>query len=174
MDDVESLRVRVPPVGRQPASWRLSNVPVPEPHLLGIAAGVLLHRLRPWVLPGSRNLHRLVGWPLIAAGTYLVVRSLAAASQVDLEHPDRLVTSGPYAVSRNPMYVGWALLHLGGGVAGGVGWIVATFPAAVGWVHREVLREERALGQDFGDELGRYRAAVPRYLPRWRSVRRKG
>jgi protein-S-isoprenylcysteine O-methyltransferase Ste14 len=122
-------------------SWRVSNVPLPEPHLLGIAVGVWLHRMRPWVLPGP--------------------------GQVDLEHPDGLVTSGPYAVSRNPMYTGWALFSLGAGVAGGAGWIVAALPAAVGWVHWEILREERALGEDFGDEFGRYRAAVPRYLPGW-------
>jgi len=173
-DDVERLGVRVPPVRRRPAPWRVSNVPLPEPHLLGIAAGMWLQRVRPWVLPGPRYVHHLVGWPLIAAGIYLAIRSWEAAWQVDLEHPDQLVTSGPYAVSRNPMYVGWALLHLGAGVAGGAGWVVAASPAAVGWVHWEVLREERALGEDFGDQFGRYRAAVPRYLPRWRSVRPKG
>lgn len=123
------------------------------------------------MLPGPRNVYRLVGWPLIAAGTYLVVRSWAAARQVDLEYPDRLVTTGPYSVSRNPMYVGWALLHLGAGVAGGSGYIVAALPAAAVWVHRNVLREERELGEDFGHEFGRYRAAVPRYLAGWRSSR---
>lgn len=154
-----------PPVGRRLVSWWVSNLPLPEPHLLGIAAGILLHRRRPWDLPGPRYAHCLVGWPLIAVGSSLVVWSLQAARQVDLEHPDQLVTCGPYALSRNPMYVGWALLHLGGGVAGGSGWIVAAFPIAVGWVHRQVLGEERALGKDFGDEFGRYQAAVPRYLP---------
>ncbi len=150
---------------------RVSNLPVPEPYLLGIAAGVCLHRVRPCRLPGPRYVHRLVGWPLIAAGTYLVVRSLEAAGQVDLDRPDRLVTSGPYEVSRNPMYLGWALLHLGAGVAAGSGWVVAALPAVVACVHREVLREERELGREFGDEYGRYRAALPRYLPGWRSLR---
>ncbi len=170
---MESVAAPVMAVQNRDVSWRVNNVPLPEPYLLGIAVGVWLHRMRPWVLPGPRYVHRLAGWPLIAAGTYLVVRSLAAARQVDLEHPDGLVTSGPYAVSRNPMYTGWALLYLGAGVAGGAGWIVAALPAAVGWVHWEILREERVLGEDFGDEFGRYRAAVPRYLPGWRAVRRK-
>lgn len=139
-------------------------MPLPEPHLLGMAAGAWLHRVRPWVLPWPRSFHRLVGWPLIAAGTYVVTWSLVAVGRVNIEHPDRLVTSGPYAVSRNPMYMGWVLLHLGAGAACGSGWIVAALPAAVARVHREILREERALGEHFGDDYERYRAAVPRYL----------
>jgi hypothetical protein len=47
--------------------------------------------------------HRNVGWPLMATGTYLVVRSLAAAGPVDLNDPGRLVTSGPYAAQPHPM-----------------------------------------------------------------------
>ena len=84
-----------------------------------------------------------------------------------LDHPGRLVTTGPYAVSRNPMYTGWALLHLGVAAAGGSAWTLAAFPAAAGQVHRLALGEERELGHTFGDEFSRYRAAMPRYLPRW-------
>lgn len=142
----------------------MSNLPLPEPYLLGIAVGAWLHRRRPWILPGPRYVHHLVGWPLIAAGAGLVAWSWEAAWQVDLEHPDRLVTGGPYAVSRNPMYVGWALLHLGAGVVRGSGWIVAALPAAAAQVHRGVLGEERALGDMFAEQFGPYRAAVPRYL----------
>jgi protein-S-isoprenylcysteine O-methyltransferase Ste14 len=146
-------------------------VPLPEPYLLGIAAGAWLQRMRPWVLPAPRYVHRIVGWPLVAAGAHLALWSWRAAWQVDLEHPDRLVTSGPYEVSRNPMYVGWALLHLGTGLVRGSGWIVAAFPAAAAQVHREVLREERALGETFAADFGAYRAAVPRYLA-WRRLSR--
>jgi protein-S-isoprenylcysteine O-methyltransferase Ste14 len=142
---------------------RLRNVPVPEENLLGIAAGLLLHRALPWRLPGPRTLHRLVGVGLCAGGTALVVRSWEVADQVDLSQPERLVTSGPYAISRNPMYLGWALLHLGIGVAAGSAWVVATLPPAAGWVHRRVVSEERALAARFGGEFQRYRATVPRY-----------
>jgi protein-S-isoprenylcysteine O-methyltransferase Ste14 len=88
----------------------VGNVPLPEPYLLAVAVGVWLDRGRPWLLPGRRSVHHLAGWPLVGAGVCLVGRSWKAASQVDLERPALLVTTGPYAVSRNPMYVGRALL----------------------------------------------------------------
>ncbi len=131
--------------------------------------------MRLWVLPGSRLTHRLAGYPLIAAGTILVMWSLEAAGRADLDHPNCLVTTGPYAVSRNPMYAGWALLHLGAAVTCRSVPMLAAFPAAAALVHRTVLREERELGERFGDEFGLYRAAVPRYLPEqhrqgWRAL----
>ena len=174
-EHVDRRRVEAddPATARRPAAWRLGNLPLPEPYLLGIAAGAGLDRVRPWRLPGPAWAHQLAGWPLVVAGAHLVARSWAAAWQVDLAHPDRLVRAGPYAASRNPMYVGWALLHLGAGVVRGSGWIVAALPAAAAEVHRAVLREERALAAAFDADFGRYAAQVPRYLPR-RPSRRDG
>jgi protein-S-isoprenylcysteine O-methyltransferase Ste14 len=141
-------------------AWRAGNVPLPEAHLLGITALVGLHRLRPRSIPGSR----VAGAAMIAAAAVLIGRSVAAAGQVDLERPGRLLTAGPYAVSRNPMYVAWALLHLGVGVGLRSAWMLLTLPAAAGRVHWEITREERSLEAAFGAEFGAYRAAVPRYL----------
>jgi protein-S-isoprenylcysteine O-methyltransferase Ste14 len=124
-----------------------------------------MHRIRPWPLPGPRLARKVAGWTLLAAGGHFVARSLRAASRVDLAQPERLVTTGVYATSRNPMYVGWALLHLGAGLIGGSAWALGTFPAATWLVHRQVLREERELAEMFRDQFARYRAAVPRYLP---------
>jgi protein-S-isoprenylcysteine O-methyltransferase Ste14 len=143
----------------------MDNVPLPEPNLVGISVGVLLHRLRPLLLPRSHRVHRWVGSALIAMGGYVIARSVLTVGWVDLDTPTRLVTTGPYAVTRNPMYVGWALLHLGVGAASRSGWILIVLPPAALKVHREVLGEERALSEEFGDEFERYRAAVPRYLP---------
>jgi protein-S-isoprenylcysteine O-methyltransferase Ste14 len=63
------------------------------------------------------------------------------------------------------MYLGWAFLHLGVGAAAGSAWVVAALPPAAGWVHRQIMSEERALEARFGEEFGRYRTAVPRYFP---------
>jgi protein-S-isoprenylcysteine O-methyltransferase Ste14 len=154
--------------------WRGQNVPVPEPYLLGIAAGAWLQRVRPWRLPGPRSLNRVIGSSLVAVGTYLVARSVLVAGQVDLDRPDELVTSGPYAVSRNPMYLGWALLHLGAGIASRSGWILVAFPLGAERVHRQILREERELGARFPAEYGPYCAEVPRYLRSGHLPKRRG
>jgi protein-S-isoprenylcysteine O-methyltransferase Ste14 len=63
------------------------------------------------------------------------------------------------------MYVGWALIQLGIGLAAGSGWVLATLPFVGAAVHREVLQEELHLGEKFGDEYRRYCATVGRYLP---------
>jgi protein-S-isoprenylcysteine O-methyltransferase Ste14 len=94
------------------------------------------------------------------------VRSLQAAGTTELSRPQRLVTSGPYAVSRNPMYVGWTLLQLGIAMASGSGWVLAALPFVGAVVHREVLREERRLTETFGDKYRQYCATTGRYLPK--------
>jgi protein-S-isoprenylcysteine O-methyltransferase Ste14 len=139
-------------------------VPVPWAHVVGLAAGYGLRRLRSWPLPGRRSVHHVVGWTVVGAGGHLIVRSVLAAARLDLARPERLVTAYPYSVSRNPMYLGWALLHLGVGLATGCGWIIATLPATAAWVNLDIRREERRLAGAFGLEYERYRAAVPRYL----------
>ncbi|WP_199238226.1 methyltransferase family protein [Kribbella steppae] len=136
-------------------------MPIPEASLAGIAAGFALEQLSPWRLKRRRS----TGWSIVGAGSLIIAQSLKAAGSTELSRPQSLVTSGPYAVSRNPMYVGWALLQLGIGVAAGSGWVLATLPFVGAAVHRGVLSEERRLSEKFGDEYWQYCATTGRYLP---------
>jgi protein-S-isoprenylcysteine O-methyltransferase Ste14 len=139
----------------------------------------ILDRLVPVVLPGPRAAHRLVGAALGSSGVALTVwalreRGRQASGRFDLERPDSLVTTGPYALSRHPMYVGWWLIHLGTGLYRGSAWVLLSVPAATLAEHPAVLAEERRLVEAFGSEAESYLAAVPRYLPReprWSSPR---
>ena len=81
-----------------------------------------------------------------------------------MERPQSLVTTGPYAFSRHPMYVGWWLAHLGLGMTRGSGWVFATVPLAALADHRGVLSEERELVRMFGREYEEYAERTPRYL----------
>ncbi|MDQ0078886.1 methyltransferase family protein [Arthrobacter oryzae] len=144
-----------------------SNFPLPEPNLLGIGAGLLLQRVLPLPLGGGRRFawQRGIGLAAMVAGCTLIGWAWAAARGTRLAEPGVLITSGPYALCRNPMYVGWSLLHLGIGVVQGDAWTTAALPFSAASVHRQVLREESQLENKFGDEFRHYRHAVPRYVP---------
>jgi protein-S-isoprenylcysteine O-methyltransferase Ste14 len=151
----------------------VENLPVPPGQVVGIAVGIVLDHVRPARIPGPRLLHQAAGITSLAAGCALNVWALRerrrrTTGEFQLEQPQSLVTTGPYAMSRHPMYVGWWLIHLGVGVMRGSAWVAATVPAATLAEHRGVLAEERILDREFGDEFARYRGRVPRYLATWR------
>src|SRR4051812_3662862 len=64
-----------------------------------------------------------------------------------------LVTSGPYRLTRNPMYLGMACAYAGAAVATGALWSLALLPLVLFTVDRFVIpREERHLAGRFGKE----------------------
>jgi protein-S-isoprenylcysteine O-methyltransferase Ste14 len=150
--------------GKISSSWRWTNVPLPEPHMAGILASGVLHFIRSWKLPGGRYLYRVAGWTLVGTGIAISASAVRTVSDVDLERPSTLISTGPYAISRNPMYIGWTLLYLGAALVKRNAWMVASLPIVAGIIHRDVLREEHTLEQAFGEEYVQYRKLVRRYL----------
>jgi protein-S-isoprenylcysteine O-methyltransferase Ste14 len=150
--------------GKISFSWRWSNIPLPEPHIVGILASATLHLVRPWRLPGSKRLYSGVGWALVGARVVISASAVRAASDVDLEQPSTLICSGSYAISRNPMYVSWTLLYVGGALITRNAWMVASVPVVAELIHRDVLREVHTLEQTVGEEYAKYRKQVRRYL----------
>jgi protein-S-isoprenylcysteine O-methyltransferase Ste14 len=110
-----------------------------------------------------------VGVFLCGAGLTVLVLSLVSFGKsfrvgIDVEHPDRLVTRGLFAFSRNPMYVAFGLVLLGQFLVF-PHWIrLLYFVAAVLLFHRQVLREEGFMRQHYGDEFADYCRRVPRYF----------
>ena len=85
-----------------------------------------------------------------------------------------LVMTGPYSVSRNPLYVFSIIGALGIGAQFGA-LLVALLAGVCAWaVHMLVVRqEERLLLAEYGEVYARYLAEVPRFLPRfslWKNV----
>jgi protein-S-isoprenylcysteine O-methyltransferase Ste14 len=150
--------------GKISSSWRWANIPLPEPHMVEILASGVLHLVRPWRFPGSRQLYSGAGWPLLGAGVAISASAVRTASDIDLEHPSTLISSGPYAVSRNPKYVGCTLLYLGAALLTRNAWMVVSLPIMAEAIHRDVLREEHTLEREFGEDYIRYRKLVRRYL----------
>lgn len=112
------------------SAWRWSNVPVPEGFLVHMGLGLGLEHWHPFPL-GFRG-SRPVGCALLLAGTALAVGATRAAGDVDLSHPSRLVATGPYRVSRHPMYVAWSLAYLGLTLVAATAWPVLRGAGAPG------------------------------------------
>jgi len=102
-------------------------------------------------------------------GITLMLWSLASFGRsfrvgIDVEHPDRLVTSGAFAYSRNPIYVAFASV-LVGELLIVPNWILLAYLVGGIWLfNRQVLREEGYLASHYGHEYADYSARVRRYL----------
>ena len=93
----------------------------------------------------------------------VAVRGWAAGC---LEKNRALARAGPYAYTRNPLYLGSLLMGTGFALAGRT-WILAlAFIGLFGFVYWPVIRrEEEHLRQQFGDVYNEYAARVPVLLP---------
>jgi len=77
----------------------------------------------------------------------------------------RLVSSGIYRLSRNPMYIGFTLWYLGSTCWLNSLWPLLLLPVVLLFVHYGVvLREERYLERKFGEEYREYEGRVRRWL----------
>ena len=100
----------------------------------------------------------LRAWGVLYVGSETRVTGAVGAS--------RLMTSGPFSRTRNPLYIGNMLIYLGIGI---MSW--ALFPwlqlAAMAWFLFQytmiVLEEERFLRGEFGEAFEKYTRAVPRF-----------
>jgi protein-S-isoprenylcysteine O-methyltransferase Ste14 len=111
---------------------------------------------------------------LLVAGAVLavvggVIRGWAACT---IRKNQVLTTNGPYAFTRNPLYLGSALVGLGVVVGGGSLILLVLFLVFFGVVYtRTIKEEERHLEMLFGEEYRAYLAAVPAFIPRLRPYR---
>ena len=79
----------------------------------------------------------------------------------------QLATSGPYAFTRNPLYLGSFLLGLGFTIASGQAVLALLFAALFLGIYFPVMRVEAStLGQLFGEDYEVYKRSVPLFFPR--------
>lgn len=114
----------------------------------------------------------VAGWVGLSVGVVALVffiYTLASFGRsfrvgIDVNDPGKLVTSGAFALSRNPIYVcfflgfcGLFLVHCNLVIAV----VLAGFALVI---HRQVLREEKFLASHYGAAFEEYRKQVRRYL----------
>ena len=101
-------------------------------------------------------------WAVGYAGGGTRSRTLGAASD--------LVTTGPYAHVRNPLYLGNLLLSLGVCVIANVYWMIIVLLIGYFIQYLPIIASEEAYLRDFcGTSYQSYYTAVPRFIPRLRS-----
>jgi protein-S-isoprenylcysteine O-methyltransferase Ste14 len=110
-----------------------------------------------------------IGVVFCLAGLMMLLWSLVSFGQsfrvgIDTEHPDKLITIGVFAFSRNPIYVAFAFILLGQFLIF-PNWILLAYLVAGIWLfHRQVVREEQYLKAHYGREYLEYYNRVRRYL----------
>jgi protein-S-isoprenylcysteine O-methyltransferase Ste14 len=146
---------------------RPNSIPWPPMLLAGALLGTaVLER----AAPTSLGVPAALGWLLVVAALALDVSAMTTMARAQTNIlPNRpatsLVTTGPFAWSRNPIYVGNVLLILGLGIAFDSSWSFAAALADALLTHRlAVVREERHLEAKFGSAWRRYAARVPRWV----------
>ena len=85
--------------------------------------------------------------------------------------PDRLITTGPYAVTRNPMYVGHLVFLSGLALVTRSPLAVVAAVAHVPWFGARVHRDELRLHERFGVSYDEYCSQVARWLPAFSAAR---
>ena len=124
---------------------------------LGFAfAGLYLWLARPtWRFLG-------VGAVLILLG--LVIRALASGH---VRKNEALATTGPYAYTRNPLYLGSLLIAMGFALAARSWWVGLVLVVMFFAIYLPVIRGEETLLREKFPDFDEYARRVPRMIPRF-------
>lgn len=151
--------------------------------VVGVALAWSMWRPLRWTFSeGARVALLIVGAPLFFLGLAIMFwgrftlgrnYDVTTALGAQLYAGHELVTEGPFAVARHPMYVGGVLWATGSALVYRT-WltvlIALTLPISL---LMRARREEEALVGEFGEAYEAYRERVPGYVP-WRMIRRVG
>jgi protein-S-isoprenylcysteine O-methyltransferase Ste14 len=127
-----------------------------------------------WPAPSGQRFFAAepVAWAgalLCGAGVLLLLLSLVSFGTsfrvgIDPDQSNALVTTGVFAVTRNPIYVAFGLVLIGQFLLF-PNWILLAYLVTGFWLlNRQVLREEAQLKQHFGAEYAEYSRRVRRYV----------
>jgi protein-S-isoprenylcysteine O-methyltransferase Ste14 len=111
-----------------------------------------------------------LGWTLILAGLAIMVAGLMAfafarTAVMPTLPAERLLTTGLYRYSRNPMYIGLTIAYVGGILLTNIAWCMFVLIGVLIVFDRVIVpREERYLRAEFGDLYDQYCKRVRRWL----------
>lgn len=144
-------------------------IPPPLAYAGPLGIGLLLNRFFPQrFLPRSitRALGRtLIGLSLLLGASSAIVMRRARTPLSPAEPSTSIVDGGPFAYSRNPIYVSFMLLYAGVAVLANALWAILLLPISIFLVRKQVIeREEPYLERTFGETYLRYKDRVGRWI----------
>ena len=144
-------------------TWK--NVPIPETIAIPLVIGIIIDRFFPQPLFSSMVFWTVLSVILLILGLILMFWSVRVTGLLDMVSPEKLITSGPYSFSRNPMYLSWFSIFLSAFFINRSLWLLLLFFVAILLTHYvAVLPEERILKNKFGDTFDDYCRKIHRYL----------
>jgi protein-S-isoprenylcysteine O-methyltransferase Ste14 len=107
-------------------------------------------------------------WRSLMVGTVIVVPGLLirALASGHVRKNEALATLGPYAYTRNPLYLGSLLMGVGFAVAARSWWVGLALVVMFFAIYLPVIRDEEAFLRRTFPEYEEYARRVPRMLPR--------
>ena len=147
------------------------NVKIPPLAIVFIGAllmwlpGALLPAPQLPAMPLIAAILALAGIATCAAGVLSFRLAGTTVNPLEPERATALVVRGIYRFTRNPMYLGFALLLAAWGVFLANAIALLVVPAFIMYMNRwQIAPEERALEALFGDDYRAYRASVRRWI----------
>jgi protein-S-isoprenylcysteine O-methyltransferase Ste14 len=138
---------------------------------LPFAAAIL--GLRTGLAPASAALVA-AGVVVTAAGELLRlwgVHHIGAISRTRADRLGPLVSSGPFAMVRNPLYLGNIAIWVGFALTARLVWLAPVIVILLGLEYHAIVRwEEQLLESRLGASYREYSSRVPRWFPRWRAT----
>ena len=112
-------------------------------------------------------------WRFLALGAALIVPGLIIRGLASghVRKNEALATSGPYAYTRNPLYLGSLLMGIGFAVAARNWWIGALLVIMFLAIYVPVIRSEEQFLRNKFREFDEYARRVPRMVPRFPPAR---
>jgi protein-S-isoprenylcysteine O-methyltransferase Ste14 len=107
-------------------------------------------------------------WKSIALGTLIAIPGilLRALASGHVKKNEELATSGPYAYTRNPLYLGSLVMAVGFAVAARSGWVLLLSVVMFFLIYLPVIRSEEIFLRQAFPNFEEYTRNVPRLFPR--------
>ncbi len=150
--------------------FTLKSLSISLAELFLLVAGLASREFLPWPKTGIDNLMIFFGLILFFSGMFLAVWAKIAMKtkwglpgEHDIKRQNEILDRGPFAISRNPIYIGLISVILGYTLALR-SWAIFLVPFVIFYFYKAILKEERNLTKYFGKKYLDYKSKVPRFI----------